>query len=118
MRGPKPLLMEAFLTLGQSITQSPDFTPKSVGIWKTFFEAPPTKQDVKSEVRLRLEPFLRKAFRRPVETELLDRYTGHVLRQLDAGVAFEEAMKSIAAAAIASPRFLYLYDKSASSETA
>lgn len=113
-----PLLMEAFLTLGQSITQSPDFTPKSVGIWKTFFEAPSKNQDVKSEVRGRLEPFLSNAFRRPVEAELLDRYTGHVLRQLDAGVAFEEAMKSIAAAAIASPRFLYLYDKSASSEAA
>ncbi|MCB1278742.1 DUF1592 domain-containing protein [Prosthecobacter sp.] len=113
-----PLLMEAFLTLGQSITQSPDFTAKSVGIWKTFFEVPSKNQDTKSEVRLRLEPFLNKAFRKPVEAKLLDRYTGHVLRQLDAGVVFEDAMKSIAAAAIASPRFLYLYDKSASSEAA
>ena len=113
-----PLLMEALLTLGQSITQSPDFTAKEVGIWKTFFEDPSEKQEVKREVCDRLEPFLTKAFRKPVEEELLDRYATHVLRQLDSGVAFEEAMKSIAAAAIASPRFLYLYDKSASSEAA
>ncbi|MCP5556623.1 MAG: DUF1592 domain-containing protein [Verrucomicrobiaceae bacterium] len=113
-----PLLMEAFLTLGQSITQSPDFTAKSVGIWKAFFAAPSEKQVVKSEVRLRLKPFLTKAFRKPVEDELLDRYVGHVLRQIDSGVAFEEAMKSIAAAAIASPRFLYLYDKSGTSGVA
>ena len=113
-----PLLMEAFLTLGQSITQSPDFTAKEVGIWKTFFEEPPKGADLDTEVRQRLAPFLTKAFRRPVEAELLDRYASHVLRQLDSGVAFEEAMKSIAAAAIASPRFLYLYDKSSTSETA
>ena len=113
-----PLLMEAFLTLGQSITQSPDFTVKEVGIWKTFFAAPSEKKEVKSEVRDRLEPFLTKAFRKPVEGELLDRYASHVLRQLDSGVAFEEAMKSIAAAAIASPRFLYLYDKSGANEAA
>ena len=35
-----PLLMEAFLNLGQSITQSPDFGPKYVGIWNDFFKAP------------------------------------------------------------------------------
>ena len=34
--------MESFLKLGQSITQSPDFDPKNVGIWKEFF-APPAE---------------------------------------------------------------------------
>ena len=32
-----PVLMEAFLSLGQSIVQSKDFTKQNVGIWEDFF---------------------------------------------------------------------------------
>lgn len=113
-----PLLMEAFLKLGQSITQSQDFVPRNVGVWKTFFEPPGRKQDAGAVARKRLAPFLSRAFRRPVEPDVLDRYSSHVARQLDAGVPFTDAMKSVAAAAIASPKFLYLYDTSAESEVA
>ncbi len=113
-----PLLMESFLKLGQSISQSPDFTPRNVGVWVGFFAAPAEIEDQEAEVRRRLEPFLTRAFRRPSEADLLDRYVGFVVRQLDSGVAFAEAMKSVAAATIASPRFLYLYDRSGVDETA
>lgn len=113
-----PLLMEAFLSLGQSITQSPDFGPGNVGIWNTFFAAPPVAVDQKSEVRRRLEPFLVRAFRRPIEDALLERYVRFAHRQLDAGVEFSEVMKLVAAATIASPKFLYLYDKSSDSQVA
>ena len=77
-----PLLMEAFLTLGQSITQSKDFGPKYVGSWKTFFLPPGPQMNVKAEIRNRLEPFLTKAFRRPLAGDLLDRYCGYVYQQL------------------------------------
>lgn len=107
-----PLLMESFLELGQSITESPDFSPKNVGVWQKFFAAPANQADLKNEVRNRLKPFLTKAFRRPAKSELVSRYAAYVDRQLDSGVAFADAMKSVAAAAIASPRFLYLYDAS------
>lgn len=113
-----PLLMESFLKLGQSITQSPDFDQRNVGVWKEFFAPPAAGQDQNSEVRRRLEPFLMRAFRRPIESELLDRYVGFVAHQLDSGIPFPDAMKSVAAATIASPMFLYLYDKSSESETA
>lgn len=113
-----PLLMEAFLKLGQSITQSRDFVPTNVGVWKTFFAAPTKEVNHKAEVRRRLEPFLVRAFRRPIEDAVLDRYASFVIRQLDAGIEFPEAMKSVAAATISSPKFLYLYDKSGQSETA
>jgi len=113
-----PLLMEAFLKLGQSITRSPDFVPRNVGVWAGLFAAPAAGKDYESEIRRRLKPFLRKAFRRPVDDALLDRYTGFVSRQLDSGVDFSDAMKSVAAAAISSPKFLYLYDTSGHSETA
>ena len=44
-----PLLMESFLALGQSITQSSDFQPANVGIWKRFFLAPAKDTDPASE---------------------------------------------------------------------
>jgi hypothetical protein len=113
-----PLLMEAFLKLGQSVTQSPDFAPKNVGIWKSFFEAPPSESDQKVEVRRRLELFLTRAFRRSVEPALLGRYVRFADQQLASSIAFTDVMKLVAAATISSPRFLYLYDKSGSSETA
>lgn len=111
-----PLLMEAFLNLGQSITQSKDFGPRRVGIWNTFFLPP--KTDPKSVVRDRLKPFLTRAFRRSIDDALLDRYVAFVHGQLDAGIDYTDAMKSVAAATISSPKFLYFYDKSAESEGA
>lgn len=113
-----PLLMESFLKLGQSIPQSPDFVPRNVGIWNTFFAVPAEGVNPKAEVRSRLEPFLQKAFRRPVEHTQLDRYVMFAGHQLEAGIAFPEVMKSLAAATIASPKFLYLYDKSTLEKTA
>ncbi|MDV6030101.1 MAG: DUF1592 domain-containing protein [Phycisphaera sp. RhM] len=113
-----PLLMEAFLALGQSITQSPDFVPQNVGIWQTFFAAPADDADLEAELRQRLKPFLTRAFRRPVGDDVLDRYVRFTLRQLTAGVEWTDVMKSIAAATISSPTFLYLYDRSGDSTTA
>jgi hypothetical protein len=104
--------MESFLKLGQSITQSPDFGPRNVGVWKSFFTKPKNVNDYENAVRVRLKPFLTKAFRKTVDQKTLDRYVAFVTRQIDSGVSFEGAMKSVAAATIASPRFLYLYDKS------
>jgi len=113
-----PLLMEAFLKLGQSVTQSPDFAPKNVGIWKSFFEVPTTESQQKADLRRRLELFLTRAFRRSVKPALLERYVTFADRQLDSGVAFTDVMKTVASATISSPRFLYLYEKSGVSETA
>ena len=104
-----PLLMESFLTLGQSITNSSDFGPKNVGIWRTFFAAPEKKDDVDAQIRERLRPFLSKAFRQPIDEPTLDRYVTHASRRLQSGEAFTPVMKAVAGAVLASPRFLYLY---------
>ena len=108
-----PLLMESFLKLGQSITQSPDFTPTRVGIWEEFFAMPTIVQDdeLADEIRRRLRPFLTRAFRRPVDDVSLNRYTAFVTTQIDKGGDFTSAMKTVAAATIASPKFIYLYDQ-------
>ena len=105
-----PLLMESFLKLGQSIVESKDFGPKRVGIWKEFFLVPPKETNPEALVRPRLEKFLTKAFRRPVTSELLDRYAGYVVGQMKKGLNYTQAMKMISSAVISSPKFLYLYD--------
>ena len=113
-----PLLMEAFLSLGQSITGSPDFTRKNVGVWDGFFEPPGDDSDHAAIVRERLGPFLTKAFRQEIDAETLDRYTQHAVGKLAQGSDFTDVMKSIAAAVLASPRFLYLHDNASSSDLA
>ena len=105
-----PLLMESFLTLSRSVVESPDFNNGTVGIWQEFFVRPGKGKDVNAEVRERLKGFLLRAFRRPVDDALLDRYAGHAIAALESGEDFTETMKVIASAALASPRFLYLYD--------
>lgn len=112
-----PLLMESFLKLGQSITESPDFTKKRVGIWDQFFASPIDSSDQMAAIRVRLDGILRKAFRRDPDPALVDRYEAYAQTQLQRGVSFEQTMKSIAAAVIASPRFLYLYDTESRSES-
>lgn len=107
-----PFLLEAFFNLSRRIVQSQNFGPRTVGIWETFF-VPPANGDAKAVVRGRLEPFLQRAFRRPVPKALVDRYTRHVHAQLDADMEFSDAMKEVVSAVLSSPRFLYLYDQPA-----
>lgn len=111
-----PLLMEAFLQLGQSITQSPDFHAENVGIWKDFFAAPTVEKELHVEVRRRLDRFLYKAFRRPISEGIRERYVGFAIAQIESGVSFPDAMKAVASAVLASPRFLYLYETSSQAD--
>ena len=106
-----PLLMESFLNLGRSITESPDFTAKRVGIWGEFFAPPRPEAKTQHIIRTRLQPFLTRAFRRPVDDQTLRRYVTFVETQVGQGASYTEAMKAVAAATIASPKFLYLFDR-------
>tara|TARA_B110000495_G_scaffold202165_1_gene221488 strand:- start:2599 stop:4758 length:2160 start_codon:yes stop_codon:yes gene_type:complete len=112
-----PLLMESFLKLGQSITQSPDFVQRNVGVWQTFFEPPQDRGQWKASVRARLNPFLTRAFRAPVASDVLERYTKFADAQFDQGVEFTNVMKALTAAVVSSPRFFYLFDKASQKET-
>ena len=113
-----PMLMEAFFKLSRRIVQSSNFDKRTVGIWQDFFVPPDEKKGLESELRQRLQVFLGRAFRRPVEKDLLESYVGHVLGQLESGKEFSGVMKEAVSAVLASPQFLYLYDKpSGSGET-
>ena len=107
-----PSLLEAFFKLSRRIVESPNFDRLTVGIWEEFF-LEPTEGDMKNAVRTRLRRFITRAFRRPAEEALLNRYTQHALRQIDTGMSFTGAMKEAASAILSSPRFLYLYNQPA-----
>jgi hypothetical protein len=111
-----PLLLDAFLRLSVSITESPDFNEKTVGIWNDFFATPVDAKNLPTEIQQRLQDFLRIAFRGPVESETLTRYRDYVLASIETGLPFTESMKKVAAAALSSPLFLYRADTGQSSD--
>ena len=79
-------------------------------------EAPPVepqKVATVDVVRARLKRLLRRAFRRPVDTETLDRFTQFAREQLEAGQSFEQIMRTMVSAVLGMPDFLYLYESQA-----
>ncbi len=107
-----PMLLESFIQLSRSVVESPDFNSRTCNIWPEFFAAPQgsTAPALRVIAKERLSGFLKRAFRRPVAEDLVNRYVDLVGAQLESGRTFEDAMKVAASAAIASPRFFYIYD--------
>ena len=96
-----PILLESLLKLGRAIVNSPDFDGYS-GLQNTFFK------DNGKPVETRLQMFLERAFRSPVENEVLKRYAAfHATEQKRTG-SYTQAMKSVVAAVLASPKFIYV----------
>jgi hypothetical protein len=105
-----PLLLDTFLKLSVSILQSPDFNEKTVGIWKEFFAELENPGDLEKEIRERLQPFLRMAFRSPVEKEIVDRYVRYAHAQVKSEESFTTGMKKVASAILSSPLFLFRHE--------
>ena len=106
-----PLLLESFLKLSRSVVESPDFHVRTCGIWPWFFAPQGPGESDSKLVQTRLRRFLTRAFRRPIDEVSLNRYADFVMAKLQNGEPMPAAMKTAAAAAIASPRFFYLYDE-------
>ena len=87
-----PLLAESFLRLGRSIVESPDFGPKTCGIWKSFFAVPRgdniSSEDLEPVVAERLRWLLRRAFRRPPSDPEVGRYLEYTLARIESGQTF------------------------------
>ncbi len=105
-----PLLMESFLKLSRSIVESPDFNEETCGIWASFFAAPAISTNLETVIENRLRDFLTRAFREPVDSKTLERYSSNALSRIRSGESFTNTMKLMASAVLASPRFLYLRD--------
>ncbi|QDU99108.1 DUF1588 domain-containing protein [Lignipirellula cremea] len=102
-----PLLLDAYLRLSVSIVESPDFNAANVGVWNDLFQPPAPGVDQGEEIRRRLAPFLRHAFRGPVEDAALERYGAFAAAKLAQGMPFTDCMKKTASAVLSSPLFLY-----------
>jgi hypothetical protein len=113
-----PVLMKSFFELSHSIVNSPEF-PIHSRSWKTMFVAPDglSPKQLRAEGKQRLRMFLRRAFRKDVTDEIVSRYHGHFLRQLDERRTFTESIKAAVSAAMVSPRFLYIYSGSGQNNT-
>lgn len=107
-----PILLESFLQLGRSIVNAPEFDNYS-RLTGTFFAEPPNteRNHWPSAVEQRLRPFLERAFRSAVTEEVLGRYVAFFEREIDKGETFPQAMKSMTAAILSSPRFVYLTER-------
>ena len=105
-----PLLMEDFFRLSRSIVKSPSFNPRNVGTWKVYFEEPSGEINQDEEIEKRLKKLLTHAFRRPVNEKVHAKYTAYAKQVLAKGKSFQQAVKEVLSAVLASPRFLYLYD--------
>ncbi len=113
-----PLLLESFLILSRSIIESQDFNEKTCAACTQLFAPPPGLEATRVTVRESLRGFLTRAFRRPIEDAVLDRYTDYVIARIESGGSFADGMKAAASAALSSPRFLYLYERAGASDTA
>ena len=75
---------------------------------KTFLATRPAADvSVNVAVRNNLRPFLKKAFRRPVQEAELDLYVKFVQQQMEQGESFPAAMQSTLMAVLVSPHFLF-----------
>ena len=113
--GVSPLLLESFLGLSQSIVNSPEFNDYSEAYQELFVYA---GDDPATVARERLVALLDLAFRGNVDASTLDRYAGYFRDQYEQTKSFESSMKSVVAAALASPRFLYLVERKPSDQGA
>ena len=107
-----PLLMESFLQLSQTIVESSDLNSRECRSWDRLF-APPGRSargSVEDVIRTRLKTLLRRAFRRPVDPETIDRFTVFAEQQLASGASFEDTMRTIVGAVLGMPDFLYSYE--------
>jgi len=107
-----PILLESFLKLGRSIVNAREFDGYSA-ITDTFYRTPGEKDrklwPLITEQRVR--PFLERAFRSSISDELLARYVKFVMHEVERHGSYPQAMKSVTAAVLASPRFLYLTER-------
>jgi hypothetical protein len=113
-----PLLLEAFFKLSRSVVESEDFNEKTSGAWTRLFGPRPEPGDTRVAIAETLRGFLARAFRRPVGDALLDRYVDYAMTRIESGGSFADGMKAAASAALASPRFLYLYERAGAGDAA
>ena len=107
-----PLLMESFLKLSQTISESPDLNSKECRSWPWLFASPDdgAEKTIEEVIKPRITKFLRRAFRRPVDPVTLDRFVQFASKQHSDGASLENTMRSVVGVVLGMPDFLYFYE--------
>ncbi|MEM7475832.1 MAG: DUF1588 domain-containing protein [Planctomycetota bacterium] len=111
-----PILLESFLSLGQSVVRSPEFEEYCTKS-KELFGEPGKNAELKETASARLRPLLERAFRKKVDNKLLQRYCDFVVQRSQDLGSFSAAMKDAVAAILASPSFIYLAEHADSGQS-
>ena len=98
-----PILLESLLKLGRSIVSAKEFDDYT-SLRDSFFK------DDGQPVAKRLVPFLERAFRSPVDETTLARYAAFHGEEQQRNGSYTTAMKSVVAAVLASPKFIYVVE--------
>ncbi len=98
-----PILLESLLKLGRSVVNAPEFDGYT-GLREALFV------DDGKPVDLRLRAFLERAFRGPVDEVTLKRYVMFHNAEKKRTGSYKQAMKSVVAAILASPKFIYVVE--------
>jgi hypothetical protein len=107
-----PLLMEKYFGAADKILEEVFKTPDLKKKWLT--QTPDDKSTLKEKqdvARKLLEPFIRRAYRRPVNAEEMDRFTRFIELADKNGDNFEKGIQLAMKAAICSPHFLFRVEK-------
>lgn len=83
-----------------------------VGGWKQDDGARSKPKPLDLETaHVRIQKFLRKAFRAPVDEQTLSLYTGYFDKRYNKSGDFAQSMKEVVSAALASPRFIFVHNE-------
>lgn len=115
--GISPILLESLLRLGRSIVHSPEFDGYC-GLTSSLFTGPePESTEHPYHVaKERIAQLLERAFRTAVDDATINRYSAYFRSRHEETNSFRTAMKDVAAAILASPRFVYLAESATPSE--
>jgi len=102
------LQLETFVNLAQAIVHAPEFNRYCKDYPALFVQA--KNESPVDTARIRLMNLMEKAFRMPVDQNLLMRYLDFFESRFNQTNNFEQAMKDVIAAVLSSPRFLYLVE--------
>jgi hypothetical protein len=100
-----PLLMRKYLSVSQSLLNSPSF-PKRSKDWEKIFIEP--QANIQQEAKKRISALIRKAFRKKLNPQQVEKYAQFFTTQFQAKQSFTDAMKETVSAILSSPDFLFV----------
>ena len=109
-----PLLMEKYLDAAEAIASAAVMIPKKNGevtaFQKEYFTLPLTKEAEETVFKVFVTTFMRRAYRREVRTEEVDRMMAVSKAVVDKGASFDARVQVVIQGVLVSPHFLFRWE--------